>query len=47
MKVIPNFLLNHKSGEFRKYSELIKNARDINAKNSLEYDLSALHKGIY
>ncbi len=47
IKVIPNFLWNHKSGEFRNYAVLIKNANNINAKNSLEYDLSALHKGIY
>jgi hypothetical protein len=39
------FLLNHKSGDFKEYAELIKKENNINAKNSQYYHESGLHIG--
>jgi hypothetical protein len=33
IQLIYDFLLNHKSGEFKEYAELIKKENNINAKN--------------
>ncbi len=43
IQLISDFLLNHESGEFKEYAELIKKDNNINSKISQNYHESALH----